>query len=54
MFLGFPELEPSSSLVVLTGIEELKALEGLSIETLGQLECLKELEKIISPPSLGY
>ena len=54
LFLGFVELEPLSTLMVLTVIDELKTLEGSYSEILGLLEWWKELEKIRSFLPSGY
>ena len=48
IFLSFEDINPSSILVILVGMDEYDALEGLYYDILGILECLNELEKFIS------
>ena len=48
IFLSFEDINPSSILVILVGMDEYDALEGIYYEILGIPECLNELEKFIS------
>ena len=54
IFLSFEDINPSSILVILVGMDEYDALEGIYYEILGIPECLNELEKFISPSPQGY